>query len=69
MRGVGIIMGYALRESLRRRVFVVVLILTVGFLGLYGVGTWRVFRDTDAFAREAGRSGVDRDTLAVSNLF
>ena len=69
MSGVGVIMGYALRESLRRRVFVVVLVLTVGFLGLYGVGSWRVFRDTESFARQASRAGVDTDTLAGSNMF
>src|SRR6185503_2308789 len=32
------IAGYALRESTRRRVFLVVLILTVAFLGLYAWG-------------------------------
>jgi ABC-type transport system involved in multi-copper enzyme maturation permease subunit len=66
---VGVIMGYALRESLRRRVFVVVLVLTVGFLVLYGIGAWRVFRDTEAFARPASRAGVDTATLAGSNMF
>ena len=34
MRGVAVIMGYALRESLRRRVFVVVLLLSLAFLAL-----------------------------------
>jgi ABC-type transport system involved in multi-copper enzyme maturation permease subunit len=34
---------YALQESLRRRVFVVVLILSVGFLGLYAWGTSAAF--------------------------
>jgi Cu-processing system permease protein len=37
---VGVIAGFALRESLRRRVFVVVAVLTAVFLGLYGLGTW-----------------------------
>jgi Cu-processing system permease protein len=37
------IAAYALRESMRRRVFVVVLILTVAFLALYGVGTEAAF--------------------------
>ena len=35
LRAATAIVGYALRESLRRRVFVVVLVLTVGFLVLY----------------------------------
>ena len=69
VRSAGVIMGYALRESLRRRVFVVVLLLTVAFLTLYGIGAWRVFSDTEAFSREAGRVGVDTTTLAGSNLF
>jgi len=45
-----VIVGYALRESLRRRVFLVVLILTVGFLALYGVGAYFAFRDVKSFA-------------------
>ena len=36
---------FTLRESLRRRVFLVVALLTVAFLGLYGLGTWRLYRD------------------------
>jgi Cu-processing system permease protein len=45
-----VIVGYALRESLRRRVFLVVLVLTVGFLVLYGVGAYFAFRDVRSFA-------------------
>ena len=53
MTGAGaalVIVGYALRESLRRRVFLVVLILTMGFLALYGVGAYFAFRDVNSFA-------------------
>ena len=35
MSSVTTIAGYALRESLRRRVFLVVVVLTAGFLGLF----------------------------------
>jgi Cu-processing system permease protein len=52
MTGAGaalVIVGYALRESLRRRVFLVVLVLTAGFLALYGVGTYFAFRDVNNF--------------------
>jgi Cu-processing system permease protein len=52
MSGAGaalVIVGYALRESLRRRVFLVVLVLTIGFLALYGVGTYFAFRDVESF--------------------
>ena len=41
------IAGYALRESLRRRVFLVVLVLSVGFLALYGLGASAAFHETD----------------------
>jgi Cu-processing system permease protein len=44
--GVAVIAGYAVRESTRRRVFVVVLILTVAFLGLYAFGTEAAFDST-----------------------
>jgi ABC-type transport system involved in multi-copper enzyme maturation permease subunit len=46
--GVAVIAGYALRESTRRRVFVVVLVLTVAFLALYAVGTEAAFDSIDA---------------------
>jgi ABC-type transport system involved in multi-copper enzyme maturation permease subunit len=44
------VIGYALRESVRRKVFAVVLILTVAFLALYGIGVHFAFRDTQGFA-------------------
>jgi ABC-type transport system involved in multi-copper enzyme maturation permease subunit len=47
--GVLTIVGYALRESVRRRVFLVVLVLTVGFLALYAVGGYFAFRDVKNF--------------------
>ena len=43
------IVAYALRESLRRRVFLVVLVLSAGFLLLYGVGAGAAFQETDKF--------------------
>jgi Cu-processing system permease protein len=43
VNGVLTVARYALQESLRRRVFVVVLILSVGFLGLYAWGTSAAF--------------------------
>src|SRR3954465_4548979 len=47
--GVLTIVGYALRGSVRRRVFLVVLVLTVGFLALYAVGGYFAFRDVKNF--------------------
>jgi ABC-type transport system involved in multi-copper enzyme maturation permease subunit len=43
-----IVAGFALRESVRRRVFVVVAVLTVVFLALYGLGTWQAYRSVEA---------------------
>ena len=43
MSAVPVVMGYALRECLRRRVFLVVLILTVAFLALYAWGAHAIF--------------------------
>jgi Cu-processing system permease protein len=61
------IAGYALRESLRRRVFLVVLVLTVGFLGLYTLGAIRAFEDTRNFA---GRTSLlDAKVITGSTIF
>lgn len=43
------IVGYGLRESLRRKMFVVVLVLTVLFLALYTYGVHAAFKDTRGF--------------------
>ena len=47
--GVAVIAGYALRESMRRKVFLIVLLLSAAFLALHGIGVWRAFRDTTGF--------------------
>jgi ABC-type transport system involved in multi-copper enzyme maturation permease subunit len=49
VRTVGVIAGFTLRESLRRRVFVVVAVLTVAFLTLFGLGVWQLYGDIDGF--------------------
>jgi ABC-2 type transport system permease protein len=65
--GAAAIAAYALRESMRRRVFVVVLILTIAFLALYGVGTEAAFDSIDAQA--AGEAfDVDDQVLTGSTL-
>jgi Cu-processing system permease protein len=61
------IAGYALRESTRRRVFVVVLILTVAFLALYAVGTEAAFDSVDAEAAGAALD-IDDKVLTGSTL-
>jgi Cu-processing system permease protein len=59
------IAAYALRESLRRRVFAVVLVLTAGFLALYGLGASAAFHET----RNFGSPGdIDPQALTGSTL-
>lgn len=68
MTGVRVVAGYALREALRRRVFVVVLLLTAAFLALYALGADRAFAETTGFAAEASNLGVDTTTLTGATL-
>jgi Cu-processing system permease protein len=44
------VIGFAIRESVRRKVLTVVLILTVAFLALYGIGVHFAFKDSQGFA-------------------
>ncbi len=66
MRGAGTIVAYAVREGVRRRVFVVVLMLTVVYLALYG---WGVSAVSDEIRTEspAGRL-VEIDVVAAATL-
>jgi Cu-processing system permease protein len=66
VRTVGIIAGFALRESLRRRVFLVVGLLTVAFLVLYALGTWQLFDSVGQF--DAPIRGVDARTVAAATI-
>jgi Cu-processing system permease protein len=61
------IAAYALRESTRRRVFAVVLVLTIAFLALYGVGANAAFDSIDAEAAGAALD-VDDQVLTGSTL-
>ncbi|HXR60633.1 MAG TPA: ABC transporter permease subunit [Solirubrobacterales bacterium] len=44
------VVGLSIQEGLRRRVFLAVLVLTVGFLALYALGAHFAFDDVDEFA-------------------
>jgi Cu-processing system permease protein len=68
MSAVATIVGYTLRESLRRRVFLVVVLLTLAFFALYGLGTRQAFHDVENFAG-GGLGGLDATTLAGATLF
>jgi Cu-processing system permease protein len=69
VRAVPIVVGYALRESLRRRVFLIVLVLTGVFLGLYALGAREAFDQVDEFATDSPLSGaIDEQTLTGATL-
>jgi ABC-type transport system involved in multi-copper enzyme maturation permease subunit len=61
-----VIAGYGLREALRRRVFVVVLILTSAFLFLFWLGTHFLFHHLLAHVQPP--SGVDARTLVGATV-
>lgn len=60
------IAAYALRESIRRKVFAVVLLLTVAFLGLYWLGASKAFDETEGILPPAGIEPVQ---LVGATLF
>src|SRR4051794_3218143 len=66
MTQVRIIAAFTLRESLRRRVFLVVALLTLAFLGLYGLGTWQLFGELDK--NELDTAGVELGIVAGATL-
>jgi Cu-processing system permease protein len=65
MTGAMVIVGYALRESTRRRVFLVVLILTAAFLGLYAFGTETAF---DSISGLSEGAQIEGEVLTGSTL-
>ncbi|MBA3406495.1 MAG: ABC transporter permease [Solirubrobacterales bacterium] len=67
LSGALIVARFSLRESLRRRVFVVVGLLTLVFLTLYGLATWQAFKAADDFSGPT-EAGVDPDTVVGATL-
>ena len=66
MSAIPTIAGYGLREALRRKVFAVVLLLTLGFLGLYWLANHYVFRDVENISPPVG---IDARTFAGAFMF
>jgi Cu-processing system permease protein len=60
------IAGYGLREALRRKVFLVVCLLTIAFLALYWIGTRYAFHHIDNVVPP---EGIDPRTFAGAFLF
>ena len=71
MTGAVIIAGYAVRESVRRRVFPIVIVLTGAFLALYAFGVYKAFQSTEPFRTEEIGAGaiVDQQVLFSATLF
>ncbi|HEU5033390.1 MAG TPA: ABC transporter permease subunit [Mycobacteriales bacterium] len=64
-RPTAVLVSWAVRESLRRRVFVIVTLLTIAFLVLYAVGCRAAFRQVTQFS---GPDGVDGHEFAGATL-
>jgi Cu-processing system permease protein len=65
VNGARIVALFSLRESVRRRVFVVVALLTAAFLVLYGLGVWQAYKTADQIT---SRTGVDPEVVAGAVL-
>jgi Cu-processing system permease protein len=50
LRSAATVVGLAIQEGMRKRVFLAVLVLTAGFLALYALGAHFAFRDVEQFA-------------------
>jgi Cu-processing system permease protein len=66
MSDVLVVAVHAVRESLRRRVFAVVVVLTLAFGGLYAWGTAELFEDVTGFG--GNEFGIDARALAGATI-
>jgi ABC-type transport system involved in multi-copper enzyme maturation permease subunit len=66
MTAMRVIAAWSLREALRRRVFLVVGLLTLAFLVLYGLGLWQLFRSVDFDVTDD--TGVEGEVVAGATL-
>jgi Cu-processing system permease protein len=58
-----------LQEAVRRRVFLIVALLTVAYLVLYGLGTWQAFEELDPDTKSfRGVRGVEAGIIAGATL-
>jgi len=63
-----IIAGYALRETVRRKVLVVVGVLTVAFLALYTYGAVQAFEEVSKFGGGPGGVNIEEEVLTGATL-
>jgi ABC-type transport system involved in multi-copper enzyme maturation permease subunit len=66
VKAVWTIVRYGLEEALRRKVFAVVLLLTLGFLGLFWLGNHYAFQDLSNVGQPAG---IDARAFAGAFIF
>jgi Cu-processing system permease protein len=59
------IVGYAIRESVRKKMFLVVILLTAGFIGLFWLGTNELFQEVDTITPP---EGIDATTLVGATV-
>jgi ABC-type transport system involved in multi-copper enzyme maturation permease subunit len=55
-----------LQEAVRRRVFLIVALLTIAYLVLYGLGTWQAFKSTEGVSQQF--RGIEADVVAGATL-
>ena len=55
-----------LQEAVRRRVFLIVAVLTVCYLALYGLGTWQAFEEVES--ESSSFRGVEPDVVTGAYL-
>jgi Cu-processing system permease protein len=68
LRSAAAVVGLSIREGVRKRTFLAVLVLTAGFLVLYALGAHFAFRDVDQFA--AGETEIlDPRAFTGATLF
>ena len=67
MSGPRAIVGYAMGEAMRRRVFAVVLVLTIASGALYVLGAGQAFDEVDSFG--GNEHGLDPRELVGSTIF
>ena len=68
MSAIRTIAAFGLQEALRRRVFVVVALLTVAFLVLYGLGTWQAFEAVEDSGAQDSIDGLEPSVVASATL-
>jgi Cu-processing system permease protein len=66
LRDLQTIGGYALREAVRRKVLLVVVVLTIGFLALYAFGSYQAFQEVSDAG--PGFGGLQQEVLTGSTL-